>query len=523
MWKQVILLAALLQPLSGLTDTATPANPPNFLQKAIPAKRVHQSELAGRWYPKEANEITAMIDRFFVVTGPSALPKESAPVRAILVPHAGYTFSGQTAAFAYKTLQGRTFKRVVVLGTAHRLSFGGLALTDVTHFATPLGEIPLDTAAIDQLSANTLANYIPRAFKGEHSVDVQLPLLQKSLSSPWSLVPVLVGQMDMEGFKKAADLIRPLLDHQTLLVISGDFIHYGPNYQFVPFPPDAKVAANIRQLDMESWERVQQRDLEGLITITEKKRLNSCAFGPLSTFIPLLPKDGRAILVRYDTSGALSGNYTNSVSYLASVFTSPDPVYVKPKREDMTQDHFQLLHKLAGRAMVAALQEGADKVNVDALVKDVSMPLTLKELGGAFVLLKKEGELRGSMGTGVAKTPIYQSVIENAVRAALFDSRFQPVEKDELDKLEITIQVLDPPRLIVSLEEIELGRHGILLSKGENQALFLPEVAVEQKWTLEETLSQLAKRAGLPEDGWLQGASVQIFTSRIYSAPFKSE
>lgn len=529
MWQKASLVSLLLWSLVADGMATEPATVPVQAAAApspLPVttvKRSHPATLAGTWYPGEAVELGATIDRFFAVAGASGLPGDAVPIRAIFAPHASYRYSGQTAASAYRLLQGRSYKRVVVLGAAHRLSFGGLGVSDATHFASPLGEITVDGKAVETLASNPLANYIPRAFLGEQSIELQLPLLQKTLGQGWSLVPILVGKLDAEGFVKAAALIRPLLDHQTLLVISGDFTQYGPNYKFTPFPPDDKVAANLRQLDMEAWERVQHRDVEGFLTYRDKNHIPGCAFDPLAILLHMAPRGGRSILARYETSGALNNDYSNSVSYLAAVFTSPDPYLTTGLTGEMTGDELKLLHQVAVKALAIGVRQGPGAVKSDQVIMGLTLPEKFKEASGVFVSLKKEGELRGAIGSVLPESPLYQAVIENAVRAARFDPGHPPVTAEELDKLEVQISILSPLRKIDTPEEIQLGRHGLVLTREKQRAVFLPDVAPEKKWGAEETLNNLAIKAGLPEDGWRQGATLEVFTTFDYTAPYPVE
>jgi hypothetical protein len=139
----------------------------------------------------------------------------------------------------------------------------------------------------------------------------------------------------------------------------------------------------------------------------------------------------------------------------------------------------------------------------------------LKEKLATFVTLDKEGMLRGCIGTLEPRDALFRSVHANTVSAARNDFRFPPVAPEEIPAIKLRVSILSPIEPIGSIEEFKLGEHGIILEKGRNRAVFLPEVATEQKWSTEETLSALSQKAGLSPDGWREGASFKVFSSVV--------
>jgi AmmeMemoRadiSam system protein A len=132
-----------------------------------------------------------------------------------------------------------------------------------------------------------------------------------------------------------------------------------------------------------------------------------------------------------------------------------------------------------------------------------------------FVTLKIRGRLRGCIGSLAPVAPLYESVHDNAINASLNDYRFRPVTADELKHLDVHISVLSPITDIPSLDAFTIGEHGIILKKGMHRAVYLPEVAVEQKWTVEQTLTSLSQKAGMPPDAWREGTDFQVFSSVV--------
>jgi hypothetical protein len=512
--------------------------------------RVRPAAVAGTWYPDDAQVLGKLVDELLVKASPRTHPK--GVIRALLAPHAGYQYSGATAAAGYQLLKGQNPSRVIVIGPSHHGDFHGLSILEVTHYETPLGRLPLDLKAIAQLRKSSLVVADAQADEREHSIEIQLPLLQRVLTAGWKLVPILVGQMSAKDYAKAADLLRPLADDQTLIILSGDFTHYGPNYDYLPFPPDDDdtIKLSLKQLDMGAYDKIVAHDAAGLLAYREMTGITACAFGPVMILLNMLPDNATPTLVKYYTSGELTANYNNSVSYLAVAITSeqpfatvkavkskttpPDSVAseVKPKStasdsssdknqkkmKNLSESQMKFLHQLARQAVEAAVVKGQDPEKVLTTLAS-RMPEELQKPAGAFITLKELGELRGCIGHIFPKEPLYRAVVINAINAAQHDPRFYPVQAEELPEIELEVSVLTPPQPIASYHDFEIGKHGIILKKDGRAAVFLPEVAVEQNWNREQTLSQLAKKAGLPPDAWQTGAKFEVFTTQTYTAP----
>jgi AmmeMemoRadiSam system protein B/AmmeMemoRadiSam system protein A len=489
--------------------------------------QVRTAAVAGTWYPGDAQALGNLLDQLLTESADASpqSPQSKGTIRALITPHAGYRFSGAGAAAGYKLIQqGQQVRRVIVLGPAHAGYFRGLSIANVTHYETPLGRIPLDIEAIAQLrnSKHALVVADANAHLREHSIEMQLPLLQRVLAPDWSLIPILVGHMADDDYANAAKLLRPYADDNTLIVVSGDFTHYGPNYRYVPFPPVESVKDNIKRLDMGAYEKMAAHDAAGFMAYREMSGITACAFGPVMVLLHLLPESATTTLVNYYTSGDVIGDYRNSVSYLTVAvsndlpFSQAQTAASNQKMKELSESEMKLLHQIAHHSIIATVTPAHKDMEawIDLASK---LPKDLQRQSGAFVTLKKHGHLRGCIGYIQPTEPLYRAVIINAINAARRDPRFSPVMPSELDKLEIDISVLSPPQPIDSYEKFEVGQHGIILEKDGRRAVFLPEVAVEQGWNREQTLSHLAKKAGLPPDAWKEGAEFKVFTSQTYS------
>lgn len=486
-------------------------------------ERVRESALAGAWYPDDPQELSDYVDGL-LDAAKTEPPSEK--IRALIAPHAGYVYSGATAAEVFNLVRGREYRRVIVLAPSHLSGFRSLSIAEVDAYETPLGRVPLDRQAIAGLRGSELVIADPAAHAREHAIEIELPLLQRALTPGWKLVPVLVGRLDGDDYGKAADLLRPLADNDTLVVVSTDFTHFGTRFGFMPFPPDGGAGERIRALDDGAIERILAGDGPGLLDYQVKTGITICGFRPLALLLHMLPKDARVDRVAYATSGELTGDWNNSVSYAALLVTGPEPFSgqsAEPADQTMDATDLGLLHRLAVLGVERAVLGPSSDRDAEIQASLGAVPEHLHMPGGAFVTLKQDGHLRGCIGYIRPRKPLYQAVLENGINAAVNDTRFRPVVPEELDKLEVGVSVLSPPRAIASHEEFQVGEQGIILSKEGRQAVFLPEVASEQGWTRDETLTHLARKAGLPEDAWRDGASFEVFTSTKYAAPFGAE
>ncbi|MBF0323055.1 MAG: AmmeMemoRadiSam system protein B, partial [Magnetococcales bacterium] len=278
------------------------------------ATRIRPAAVAGAWYPGRAEELAAYLDQAMDHANPPH-PDGKGAIRALIAPHAGYRYSGATAAAAFKLVRGRPLRRVIVLGPSHRMAFQGVSIPDVTHFATPLGNIPLDLQAIAMLRSNPQFRTLATAHQAEHSIEIVLPFLQRALSGAWQMVPILVGNLDAHGVAQIAELLRPLADDSTLVVVSTDFTHFGSNYDFHPFPNDAQLPDRIRELDQGAIDHILRLDGPGLLNYKQRTQITACGLLPMAILLHMLGEGTTPTLLQYDTSGNMTHDFTNSVSY----------------------------------------------------------------------------------------------------------------------------------------------------------------------------------------------------------------
>ena len=486
-------------------ETAPPEEAEPETPRESRPKVVLKSQLAGQWYDADPERLSAELQGYLDKAEVAPLEK----VCALILPHAGYRYSGQIAAYGVKQVAGHSYRRVIILGPSHRTPMENMAsVPKATHYATPLGEVPLDTAFIDALLRHPMFHTVAQAHQGEHSVQIEIPLLQKALGD-FLLVPIVVGQLDLAASRSMAEILLSLVDEETLVTVSSDFTHYGSNYGYAPFKED--IPENLEKLDMGAYAQIRDRDAQGFYNYIQETGATICGRCPITVLLSMLPGDAEAHSLRYDTSGALTKDFSNSVSYLSVGFTGAweKGPGIEPKDETaLTQGDKKRLLDLARETIQYALDHQAIPSETDL---DFQPTPSTKAVRGAFVTLEKNGNLRGCIGDIFPSRPLYKAVISNAINAAFRDTRFRPVAPAELAELDIEISVLTPPQAAASYEDIEIGRHGMVLRKNGRRAVFLPQVAPEQGWDLATTLSHLSQKAGLPADAWKSGAKFEVF------------
>ncbi len=468
--------------------------------------------VAGTWYPRDADalarDVDAMLDR-----APVPAKAEEGTVVALIAPHAGYVYSGETAAHGFRRIRGARYERVLLLGPSHFARFRGAALPEGEVLRTPLGDVPIDIEAVEALRERPGFATVAGAFDREHCIEAELPFLQRALVPGWRAVPLLLGSGTTgASAQSVADGLRALLGPGTLMVVSSDFTHYGAAFGYLPF--QECVPEKLRELDLGAARLAEARDAEGFESYADRTGATICGRDAIGVLLRLLPANATASLAAYDTSGRMTGDFGHSVSYATLVFRSPDGT-----RAGLAETEKTTLLDLAWASIRdAILRDGS--LSRALAAADLTPPL--RETRGAFVTLEEPAEgasrplaLRGCIGTLLPHEALYESVIHNAAEAALRDPRFEPVGAGELARLRLSISALTPIRPVKEPDAVVLGRDGVVLEKGAHRAVFLPQVAQEQGWGIRETLEHLALKAGLPRDGW-KGAQLSVFEAEVF-------
>lgn len=479
-----------------------------------PAK-VRPAALAGTWYEADAETLRKQVQDYL-----SAVPQSDFagyPV-ALLAPHAGHRYSGALAARSYALLQGRTYGRVFVLGPAHRTALKGVALpAGVTHFETPLGQIPLAMDVLQELRERPLFVEHPSAHRQEHSIEIHLPFLQVVLPRGFELVPLVVAGLNRAEIEATAAVLREVIRPGDLLIASSDFTHYGERFSYLGPPGKefgpAAASQKLQALLDSAWQAIAARDAEAFLRHKVETRDTICGYLPIALLLKVVTPEAVPQLLGTGMSGEKTGSYAESVSYLAAAFAGLWPYLGVAGEGALTVGEKDALLTLA-RRQVNAFVNGQERLTPEAL--GGALTPRLQANSGTFVTLKQQGRLRGCIGNIMPVKPLVQGVLDNAVNAASFDRRFKPVRPDELSGITVEVSVLTTPVERDDWRDLVLGRDGIIVSKPGGSAVFLPQVAVEQGWTLEETLEHLSSKAGLGRDGWRDGATFQAFEAIVF-------
>ncbi|NCA81924.1 MAG: AmmeMemoRadiSam system protein B [Opitutae bacterium] len=483
-------------------------------EEANMSKTYMESTLAGAWYDANPSRLKAELEGYLRNAKAEADPA----LFAVVVPHAGYAYSGPCAAVGAKALAAcPELRRVVVLGFSHRVRMANQISLPAreTHYRSPLGETPLDAAAIAALLKHPLFSDIPASRRGENSVEMQLPLLQVALAGrDWKLVPVTLGQLDEETRGQAATALAALMDGHTAWVVSSDFTHYGPNFGYVPFRTN--IAENLRQLDGGAVEKILAGDAAGFAAYCDRTGATICGQDSIGVLLRMLPKKFKARELAYDTSGRSTGDFGNSVSYAALAFYREGKIPEKetPGKQELTAADKKALLALARATIEQALQKKGAPSRTDPGVEPTP---AMSPVMGGFVTLTIAGELRGCIGEIFPRRPLVEVVRDHALDAAFNDPRFPPLAAKELPKVRIEISALTPPVSVASYRDIEIGRHGMVIELGGRSAVFLPQVAPEQGWDLPTTLTYLSQKAGLPGNAWQDPrATFTVFEAIVF-------
>jgi len=468
------------------------------------SEEVRKPAVAGTFYPADAKTLSRQVRDFL-----SRAPKEevTGEIIALVSPHAGYIYSGQIAAHAFKLVEGKKFDAVVVVAPSHRAYFQGASVYDRGGYETPLGLLPVEKELCRKLmEEKDLLRFAPQGHAQEHSLEVQLPFLQEVLGE-FKLVPIVIGDQSYRTCERVGQAISKAAEgKKVLLVASTDLSHFHSYDQAV-------------KLDHVILESLKTFEPQKLAQDLDTGKGEACGGGPVIAVMVASKEMGanRARVLKYANSGDVTGDRSRVVGYAAAVFYK-NPLAMEKEMGQrkagislgLTEGEKKTLRQIAQSAIEGRLK-GARPAKVEALTE------ILKEMRGAFVSLHKRGQLRGCIGHIQGTKPLYQTVEEMAAAAAFEDPRFNPVAVEELKELELEISVLTPLRRIQDIAEIEVGKHGIYIKKGFHSGLLLPQVATQYNWERMTFLEETCRKAGLPRNAWKEkDAEIYLFSADIF-------
>ena len=427
---------------------------------------VRPAAVAGMFYPGEPRALAAEVEDLLGGVDHVA-PRLGFP-KALIVPHAGYVYSGPVAARAYDELApGRGIvRRVVLLGPVHRVAVRGLALPAAEFFDTPLGRIPVDREAIEALRALPQVVISDPAHAAEHALEVQLPFLQKVLGE-FRIVPFAVGTASVE--EVAAVIERLWGGPETVVVISTDLSHYHSYEQ-------------ARRIDGSTVARIAG-------FATDLSHDEACGATPLNGFLHFSRKRNLSIrLLAACNSGDTAGGKGQVVGYSAFALHEGGEVSLEE----------------AGRTLLSLARRAIEE-SIEGKEQAAELPPWLRQAGATFVTLMREGALRGCIGSLEAARALGADVAENARGAAFRDPRFAPMTREEWAQCKVEVSLLSAPKPLRFADEADLlgqisaGEDGLIIEADGKRGTFLPQVweSFPEKRTF---LEELRKKAGIPGD-----------------------
>lgn len=471
------------------------------LVSLVLAGQLQEPSVAGAFYPQDAAALMRQVDAFLDEVQPAPVEGD---IFALISPHAGYDYSGKVAAYGYKLVRGKPYKTVIVIGVYHQ-GFKGVSIYPKGIFRTPLGDVKVDEDFTALLAEkNKDISFEKRVFQNEHSLEVQLPFLQRALPE-CKIVPIMMGDCSFDTCQQLAGMLKNAIGgRKDVLVVASTDLYHGYDFE------------EAVQRDNDTLSYIVQGDAEGLYHALREGKTEMCGGFPVVTTLILAGELGHknTRVLKHTNSCEVAGKKIKGVWTVGYASIAVDaPLEQKEGEKRMLNEaQRKKLLALARNSIEAYLKTGKKlRVSDDDPVLQQSM--------GAFVTLHEKGELRGCIGNLVGTQPLYLTIRDMAIEAATGDPRFKAVTLDELSTIEVEISALSPLKRMSSAAEFQLGVHGVLIRKGMRSGVFLPQVATETGWSKEEFLSNLcAHKAGLSADAWKDSATeMYLFTAEVFS------
>jgi len=486
------------------------AEHPDYLVVSSPilfSQEIRKPSFAGSFYPIDEKQLSSQISSFFQSIPEIKIKEE---IIGLIVPHAGYIYSGKTASYSYKSIKDKNYSLVIIIGKSHHAFFKGAIIDNRKYWETPLGKVELSNQLYEELSKNEdfYSDKI-KAFSSsgegdveckkildcEHSIEVQIPFLQKTLKD-YKIFPILLGDSSLSNISKLSEPLYKILKNKKnyILIASTDLSHYYP----------LSVAEKKDKLFLET---LKKKDISILKEKIDNKEVEICGDAAVFLLLKTVEKlcNYEINVLNYSTSADSSGDTSAVVGYSAVAITKEKNSINRKEKKMLNKEERKKLLQIARETLETYLSGK----KLTPIQTDIEI---FKEKRAVFVTLRKHGELRGCIGYIMPVEPLIEAVRKMAIEAATKDPRFFPVDKKELKDIEIEISVLTVPQKVNSADEIVLGRDGVIVKKGFSQGVFLPQVAEETGWTKEEFLNNLCShKAGLPPDAWKQ-PDIELYT-----------
>ena len=471
---------------------------------------VRPPAVAGQFYPEAPSELRLQVEDLL---GRAPDVHVAGRIAGIIAPHAGYPYSGQTAATAYRQIRGGDYDTVVLIAPSHGHCDVAISVFPGDGYETPLGVAPVDGETAEGIAREdgeiqlSMSGHVVSpsreslgGLRGEHAAEVQLPFLQIALPDV-PIVPVVMSNRSLAAAEKLADAVTEATKGKRALLVASSDLYHGQSYDEC-LRQDAHTLGCIEDMDPERFAAELSRG-----------EVQACGGGPITALMCFAQRNGATqahVLCTTNSNDVMGQRGGYVVGYGAVLIHAP--ASDGSGEEGLSDRDRSALARIAREAVLHAVQGASPPA------ASIDTP-ALGELRGAFVTLQSHGTLRGCIGDIHGHEPLAVTVQNMAVAAALRDPRFPPVTESEMDALEIDISVLSPMRKADGPADVEVGRHGVWIRKGFQQGVLLPQVPVEHGWNRNEFLDHACLKAGLRPEAWHEpDTEIWIFSADVFQA-----
>lgn len=475
------------------------------------ARHDRQPAVAGSFYPAGSDKIRTDLNTYFSTCNG---PVKGTVVRAIIAPHAGYVYSGHTAAAAFAAISpDAVYDNIFLIGTSHRYAYEGAAVFTSGDMITPLGTVKVNSEIGEKLiKSNNSFIRKDEAHIPEHSLEVQLPFIQYHFKNSAPVIPILIGTRNKNVLREIASELKPYFTEKNLFVISSDFSHY-PSYDDAKNVDNLTAKAILTGNPDQFVRAVNNAETSGIDNLATAM----CGWpgGLVLMYLTEGNDNLKYRLAEYRNSGDSPYGSKDEVVGYNAIVVEQNSTQSKPeeKTEDftLTAAEKKTLLEIARNAISSRIYNTPQKK-----VDPSKLTPRLKEPLGAFVTITIDGNLRGCIGRFTSPDPLYEVVASMAQESAFGDPRFPDLSASEYPGIHIEISVLGPMRKINDISEIKLGKHGIYIKKGMAAGTLLPQVATDRGWTVQEFLGYCARdKAGIGWDGW-KTADIYVYEAYVF-------
>ncbi len=480
----------------------------NTPSKAVEKEgKMREPAVAGQFYPGTKDGLNKTVTRLLEEV---TIADISGQVIGIVSPHAGYDFSGAVAAHGYKLISDLGFKTIIIIGPSHRVFFEGAAVYDQGTWKTPLGAVEIDAKLAKEIISSNPQRIksLPHVHNQEHSLEVQIPFLQKTLKD-FKIVPIMLVEPRFEDCQILADAITNVVKDNSILLLASSDLYHGYSYE------------ECIEIDKKTLGLIEKLDAKGLYDALVTNKAQACGGIPIVVAMLASQKLGanKAKILKATNSNEVMGEtggycvgYGSLVFYQSQKGEKKGKTAIEPNKSTGLSDNEKKELLIIARTTLEKHVRGGK------IPEDIPLDKKLLEKRGVFVTLQKHDTLRGCIGYVEGIKPIYEAVRDNAINASTNDPRFPPVKPEELKDIDIEITVMTPLKKITDPNVIEVGKHGIIIQRGRVFGLLLPQVATDYGWNREEFLAHTCMKAGLPINAWKEkDTEIYIFSGEVFS------